>query len=698
MKMKIFKNGFILFLFCLFVKLQAQTNVHYFTVDKDFLSSSVAPVPGTLFYVKNQILALPSNLSHEVHIQFNVSTGLVKANQFIELVFPNLEDLAFPVISKIILEKKYPYLQNQGIDFSFIPTSTINSLPAPPVGPFGIYNYGGTFLRIGRRQIASNFVKLQNLIVKDLEFNYSNTYLNTAKREANFLNIVGENVNINNIQINEASFSDSLFMLGMEVLSRYDLLLGKSKVRSSGGMSISVLTAVNSTAKKVINDNIFDNDNFNVKDATQICNGINNYSNNIFKVINGTNYFGGELPFKFTEPNNLNEAAYNSGNKFYCVNKKDKYYSNSISQFGGGGQYELFGLDLPSSVGGKMFVRTTLPFSQEDFAGKYFIVRNCRIKASDKDLPIISYVPTLLKLKTFDVENLTANYQIDYDFSILPNTTGYATGTVVGKIAIDFYLSNSNGDLTELISTTDITGPLALSNNLIGSCTLLKKLKAAQVHRVGATITIYPDVANILPSYTCTSANLNYYGGGSISFGTTRAFYKYFAIDSCNTCLPSFALEGGKTYVVSGWAKEEGASATATNYGGNIQIKFDNLPTNTVFNFPPSGPFVEGWQRIEGEFTVPLTGAANMEINLQSSAANAVYFDDVRVHPYDGTMNSYVYNPNTLRLEAVLDERNHATIYEYDEEGKLVRVKKETERGIMTIKESRYNSVKKTQP
>jgi hypothetical protein len=36
-----------------------------------------------------------------------------------------------------------------------------------------------------------------------------------------------------------------------------------------------------------------------------------------------------------------------------------------------------------------------------------------------------------------------------------------------------------------------------------------------------------------------------------------------------------------------------------------------------------------------------------------------------------------------------MDENNFATFYEYDDEGILIRVKKETERGIMTIKETR---------
>lgn len=38
---------------------------------------------------------------------------------------------------------------------------------------------------------------------------------------------------------------------------------------------------------------------------------------------------------------------------------------------------------------------------------------------------------------------------------------------------------------------------------------------------------------------------------------------------------------------------------------------------------------------------------------------------------------------------AEIDENGFATFYEYDDEGLLVRVKKETERGTMTLKESR---------
>jgi hypothetical protein len=38
---------------------------------------------------------------------------------------------------------------------------------------------------------------------------------------------------------------------------------------------------------------------------------------------------------------------------------------------------------------------------------------------------------------------------------------------------------------------------------------------------------------------------------------------------------------------------------------------------------------------------------------------------------------------------ADLDENNYTTFYEYDDDGTLIRVKRETERGIKTVKESR---------
>jgi hypothetical protein len=97
---------------------------------------------------------------------------------------------------------------------------------------------------------------------------------------------------------------------------------------------------------------------------------------------------------------------------------------------------------------------------------------------------------------------------------------------------------------------------------------------------------------------------------------------------------------------------------------------------------------------MEGEIEIPV-GTTDITITLTNLQSGGIsFFDDIRFFPFDGSMMSYVYDPETLRLVAELDERNYAKFYEYDEEGKLIRVKKETERGVMTIQENR-NNIKK---
>jgi PKD repeat protein len=175
-------------------------------------------------------------------------------------------------------------------------------------------------------------------------------------------------------------------------------------------------------------------------------------------------------------------------------------------------------------------------------------------------------------------------------------------------------------------------------------------------------------------------------------------------LNQCKDCIGSFAPESGE-YLVSLWVKEKKAAPpytyvkTYANTG--IKISFTGSPLTFGPFFPDvnKNKIIDGWQRIEEKFTVPATATSiKMElVNNNPSSANPVtnsFYDDIRIHPLKSNMKSYVYDPVTLRLSAELDENNYATFYQYDEEGKLVRIKKETERGIMTIKESR-NSIKK---
>lgn len=169
--------------------------------------------------------------------------------------------------------------------------------------------------------------------------------------------------------------------------------------------------------------------------------------------------------------------------------------------------------------------------------------------------------------------------------------------------------------------------------------------------------------------------------------------WKNTPAEACDDCNPNFMPIPGKKYVISAWVKEQTSQPVSTYSNGNITIDFAAAKQQGPFS--SKGPIIDGWQRIEGVFTVP-EQAADITINLNNETPSLVYFDDVRIFPFDANMVSYVYDVKTGKLSAQLDENNYATYYEYDEEGMLVRVKKETERGVKTLQESRSSNVKTT--
>jgi hypothetical protein len=157
---------------------------------------------------------------------------------------------------------------------------------------------------------------------------------------------------------------------------------------------------------------------------------------------------------------------------------------------------------------------------------------------------------------------------------------------------------------------------------------------------------------------------------------------------------PTFSVPSAKKMLFSAWVRENcgdaanGIPCKENTYTHNqVQLQFPGYPGSNVTLYP-SGPIIDGWQRIEGAFTPP-TGATSMTMSLVNSGTSPIYFDDIRLHPFNANMKSYVYDPVNLRLVAELDANNYASFYEYDEEGTLVRTKVETREGIKTVTETR---------
>jgi len=150
-------------------------------------------------------------------------------------------------------------------------------------------------------------------------------------------------------------------------------------------------------------------------------------------------------------------------------------------------------------------------------------------------------------------------------------------------------------------------------------------------------------------------------------------------------------LDSGKMYRISAWVTVPGAAQVSTpslgNVGMQIQINRENgTPVGTLIPINASGPIIEGWQQVSGEFVCSINNAV-FDITFKRGSSTA-WYDDLRLHPKSGNMKSYVYDPRDFRLKAILDEENFASFFYYDAEGNLYLTKKETVDGIKTLTEN----------
>ena len=208
----------------------------------------------------------------------------------------------------------------------------------------------------------------------------------------------------------------------------------------------------------------------------------------------------------------------------------------------------------------------------------------------------------------------------------------------------------------------------------------------------------YPDGGNNSWGYpgismTTNAANINY---KTLSTNNGCIFTKPFAATD-SMLNPIFNLVPSKRMLFSAWVKE---SCTTPCYSTDFTKSKISILSGGVniaaASVKRTGAIIEGWQKIEGEFTLP-ANTSTAEVRFVNTNNQPMYVDDIRIHPFNANMKSYVYDPVTFRLAAELDENNYASFYEYDEEGQLVRVKKETVQGIKTIKETRSSKQKKIQ-
>lgn len=147
---------------------------------------------------------------------------------------------------------------------------------------------------------------------------------------------------------------------------------------------------------------------------------------------------------------------------------------------------------------------------------------------------------------------------------------------------------------------------------------------------------------------------------------------------------------------IGGTGALPGITGSSGDFDLIVQSRNDAGVTSTIGRFKAEGNSIDGWQLVNGEFTVP-NDAASVTIELRANR-DKVWFDDLRIQPFNSVMKTFVYHPLSLRLMATMDENNYATYYVYDSNEQLIATKKETEDGILTVQEARYGTSKITRP
>jgi hypothetical protein len=155
-------------------------------------------------------------------------------------------------------------------------------------------------------------------------------------------------------------------------------------------------------------------------------------------------------------------------------------------------------------------------------------------------------------------------------------------------------------------------------------------------------------------------------------------------------------LDKDKTYYVSAWVSTkptEGSYPVTTTLGANLGFdlifyNYQGIPIGSPVTVTPTAQdgIIEGWQQIKKSFTVPQQDLI-VKIRFKNGSGDA-YYDDIRIHPDNGMMKTFVYDLTKYKLMAILDEQNFASLFYYDAAGNLYLTKKETEEGIKTISEN----------
>lgn len=204
----------------------------------------------------------------------------------------------------------------------------------------------------------------------------------------------------------------------------------------------------------------------------------------------------------------------------------------------------------------------------------------------------------------------------------------------------------------------------------------------------------------------------NNYSGGAISLGSAVTDQSYthtgansFKLTSNTSGVNGSVLTRKKNYErkmhVSFWLHQSSTQEISLGYkfvaGLSTPGEYTEIPV-TVSASKKAGE----WYLFEADVSIPQsTSTPEPVVYFQTTISNGggtpVYVDDIRIHPVDAAMSSYVYN-QWGELSHILDNNNLYTEFRYDDMGRLTETFVETfNHGSVRTTEVKYHYAKQSE-
>jgi hypothetical protein len=147
-----------------------------------------------------------------------------------------------------------------------------------------------------------------------------------------------------------------------------------------------------------------------------------------------------------------------------------------------------------------------------------------------------------------------------------------------------------------------------------------------------------------------------------------------------------------KSVILSAWANSSDINSLKANYKffkNGIEVSSGPLALH-----PDDNRKAGIWNLIEASVTVPQrlpNDLVELEISLANEGQSTAWIDDLRIHPFNSHLQTYVYD-KWGQVSFILNSNNMFTRYCYDEMGRLTRIKQERFKlGSVTLSETAYH-------